>query len=271
MFRPVPINHVTSSQMGFGVCGVGASGALIVGLAVHKSLGSNPLFIASVVVFILGLLWVISTAIHAIHAATNSPKTSELSPTPTRSSINAKKFVNSPTGAVHGVDINSDDLENSGVISEYPPAPPGSGFVFRGSHDISIANINFDVQGNAIDAAGSERISVSNSNVGLQEKWMPQNVKDVVSASETGEILLDQCPQETGVSVYVPATLSAAIEAWVGETIELLAEWPDYQTLFGNEPAFKYFNGTEDVQAIVTQQMTSRMKTLRSVVRILTK
>ena len=132
--------HITSSQMGFGVSGVGASGALIVGLVGKGThLKTNGLFIASVVVFIAGLLWLGATGAHAAYVwlmAKQKKKGGRYTPP------------------------NNQPATRRATSSQ--PAPPGSGIVIRDSDDIRIEGLTYIGPGNAVDAANSTNVTAKN-------------------------------------------------------------------------------------------------------------
>ena len=161
--------HITSSQMGFGVSGVGASGALIVGLVVRSSkLAGNIWFIASVVVFCVGLLWLGATGAHALYVARKKRTVPVVEPS--RGGVFAKELINKETGQIIGLDVTTDRTENSGIIAKEFPPPPLPVLDLTDSHDITFSGITFEAKGTVLKTDNSYNISMQDVQINQRDE-----------------------------------------------------------------------------------------------------
>ncbi|HEY5091943.1 MAG TPA: hypothetical protein VII60_01665 [Acidimicrobiales bacterium] len=76
---------------------------------------------------ITALILIVAYVVYLVVSIVRGRKKSVAAPVAAeRPSVNAKQFINTETGKVFDVDVNSDDVRNSGIIAkEYPPGRIG--------------------------------------------------------------------------------------------------------------------------------------------------
>jgi len=116
-------------------------------------------------VYVVFVLWYFSRNRTSIEPPEVSPPQSF----PPNSLI-ARKLVNNEGGKIVGVNVFTDETDNSGLIAHDFPPPPPPVLDLSGSHDISFAHITFEAKGTVLKAEDSYNISMQDVQINQRDE-----------------------------------------------------------------------------------------------------